>query len=103
MAAPDEARPPLKLFRVPHAVSVKVRTSKLFGRTIRSLAGGSKMIITSKKMNLDDGPARQSSRRRRQNFIVDFPSLKNGSSRNPGKDRNKNADLIDDVRASKHI
>jgi hypothetical protein len=28
---------------------------------------------------------------------------KKGSSRNPGKDRNKNADLIDDVRASKHI
>ncbi|MGF6394864.1 hypothetical protein, partial [Pseudomonas plecoglossicida] len=26
-----------------------------------------------------------------------------GSSRNPGKDRNKNADLMDDVRASKHI
>jgi transposase len=26
-----------------------------------------------------------------------------GSSRNPGKHRNKNADLIDDVRASKHI
>lgn len=38
------------------------------------------MIITSKQMNLDDGPARQSSRRRRQNFIVDFPSLKNGHS-----------------------
>jgi len=29
--------------------------------------------------------------------------LKNGSSQNPGKHRNKNADLIDDVRASKHI
>ena len=28
---------------------------------------------------------------------------KYGSSRNPGKHRNKNADLIDDVRASKHI
>ncbi len=28
---------------------------------------------------------------------------KKGSSRNPGKDRNKNADLMDDVRASKHI
>ncbi|MGX1127629.1 hypothetical protein AB7M23_004422 [Pseudomonas sp. HLS-6 TE3448] len=28
---------------------------------------------------------------------------KKGSSRNPGKHRNKNADLIDDVRASKHI
>ncbi|MFY0727288.1 hypothetical protein [Pseudomonas sp. NFX15] len=26
-----------------------------------------------------------------------------GSSRNPGKHRNKNADLVDDVRASKHI
>jgi len=26
-----------------------------------------------------------------------------GSSRNPEKHRNKNADLIDDVRASKHI
>ncbi len=26
-----------------------------------------------------------------------------GSSRNPGKHTNKNADLIDDVRASKHI
>lgn len=26
-----------------------------------------------------------------------------GSSRNPGKHRNKNADLMDDVRASKHI
>lgn len=38
------------------------------------------MIITSKQINLDDGPARQSSRRRRQNFIVDFPSLKNGHS-----------------------
>ncbi|WP_340141296.1 hypothetical protein [Pseudomonas poae] len=29
--------------------------------------------------------------------------IKKGSSRNPGKHRNKNADLIDDVRASKHI
>ncbi|AZD85969.1 hypothetical protein C4K14_3145 [Pseudomonas chlororaphis subsp. aureofaciens] len=28
---------------------------------------------------------------------------KKGSSRNSGKHRNKNADLIDDVRASKHI
>jgi hypothetical protein len=28
---------------------------------------------------------------------------KKGSSRNPGKHRNKNADLVDDVRASKHI
>ena len=28
---------------------------------------------------------------------------KKGSSRNPGKHRNKNADLMDDVRASKHI
>ncbi|MGY3297070.1 hypothetical protein ACVWY1_001497, partial [Pseudomonas sp. TE6288] len=28
---------------------------------------------------------------------------KKGSSRNPGKDRNKNAGLMDDVRASKHI
>ncbi len=26
-----------------------------------------------------------------------------GSSRNPGKHRNKSADLIDDVRANKHI
>lgn len=26
-----------------------------------------------------------------------------GSSRNPEKHRNKNADLIDDIRASKHI
>jgi hypothetical protein len=32
-----------------------------------------------------------------------FFRAKKGSSRNPGKHRNKNADLIDDVRASKHI
>jgi hypothetical protein len=32
-----------------------------------------------------------------------YDRQKKGSSRNPGKDRNKNADLIDDVRASKHI
>jgi hypothetical protein len=38
------------------------------------------MIIMSKEMNLDDGPARHSPRRRRQNFIVDFPSRKNGHS-----------------------
>ncbi|WP_454834588.1 TnsA endonuclease N-terminal domain-containing protein [Pseudomonas lini] len=38
------------------------------------------MIITSKEMSLDDGPTRHSSPRRRQNFIVDFPSLKNGHS-----------------------
>lgn len=38
------------------------------------------MIITSQEMNLDDGPARQSSRPRRQHFIVDFPSHKNGHS-----------------------
>ncbi|MFW0755912.1 Tn7 transposase TnsA N-terminal domain-containing protein [Pseudomonas sp. H11T01] len=38
------------------------------------------MIITSGKINLDDGPARKSIRRRRQNFISVFPSLKNGHS-----------------------
>lgn len=38
------------------------------------------MIITSSEMKLKDGPARQCSRRRHQNFIVDFPSLKNGRS-----------------------
>jgi len=38
------------------------------------------MIITSKAMNLDEGPARHSPRRGRQNFIVYFPSLKNGRS-----------------------
>ncbi|WP_223543840.1 TnsA endonuclease N-terminal domain-containing protein [Pseudomonas sp. BF-B-28] len=38
------------------------------------------MVITSQEMNLEDGPARQSSRRRRQNFVVEFPSLKNGHS-----------------------
>jgi hypothetical protein len=38
------------------------------------------MIITSKEIHLEDGPARKSIRRRRQNFIVDFPSLKNGHS-----------------------
>jgi hypothetical protein len=38
------------------------------------------MIITSKEMNLENGPARCSPRRRRQNFIVDFPSLKNRHS-----------------------
>ncbi|AZD90818.1 hypothetical protein C4K13_1384 [Pseudomonas chlororaphis subsp. aureofaciens] len=32
-----------------------------------------------------------------------FGGLFYGSSRNSGKHRNKNADLIDDVRASKHI
>ncbi|UZM93400.1 hypothetical protein [Pseudomonas putida] len=31
------------------------------------------------------------------------PQQTKGSSRNPGKDRNKNAGLMDDVRASKHI
>ncbi|AZE45950.1 hypothetical protein C4K04_0246 [Pseudomonas chlororaphis] len=36
-------------------------------------------------------------------FLASTPPLKYGSSRNPGKHRNKNADLIDDVRASKHI
>jgi len=36
-------------------------------------------------------------------FLTIFEAEKKGSSRNPGKDRNKNADLIDDVRASKHI
>jgi len=34
---------------------------------------------------------------------LNTPGDLNGSSRNPGKHRNKNADLIDDVRASKHI
>ncbi|MGE8063421.1 hypothetical protein, partial [Pseudomonas sp. NPDC089547] len=34
--------------------------------------------------------------------LQDVP-IKKGSSRNPGKDRNKNAGLMDDVRASKHI
>lgn len=38
------------------------------------------MIITSKAINLDEGPSRHSPRRRRQNFIVHFPSLKNGRS-----------------------
>ncbi|WP_349735977.1 TnsA endonuclease N-terminal domain-containing protein [Pseudomonas jessenii] len=38
------------------------------------------MIITSGEMKLEDGPARTCIRRRRQNFIVDFPSLKNGRS-----------------------
>lgn len=38
------------------------------------------MIITSKEMCLEDGPARRPPRRRRQNFIVDFPSIKNGHS-----------------------
>ncbi len=38
------------------------------------------MIITSGEMKLDDGPARQWARRRHQNFIVDFPSVKNGAS-----------------------
>jgi len=38
------------------------------------------MIITSKSMNLDESPVRQPPRRRRQNFIVNFPSLKNGRS-----------------------
>jgi len=38
------------------------------------------MIITSGEMTLEDGPARRSLRRHRQNFIVDFPSLKNGRS-----------------------
>ena len=38
------------------------------------------MIITSGEMKLEDGPARQSAHRHRQNFIVDFPSLKNGHS-----------------------
>lgn len=38
------------------------------------------MIITSKEMNLDDEPVRQSSRPRRQHFIVDFLSRKNGHS-----------------------
>lgn len=38
------------------------------------------MIITSGEMKLEDGPARRSLPRRRQNFIVDFPSLKNGRS-----------------------
>ncbi|WWF45703.1 hypothetical protein VRB14_24360 [Pseudomonas trivialis] len=35
--------------------------------------------------------------------VISQPQGKKGSSRNPGKDRNKNADLVDDVRASKHI
>jgi hypothetical protein len=35
--------------------------------------------------------------------ITHAAGIKKGSSRNPGKHRNKNADLIDDVRASKHI
>jgi hypothetical protein len=38
------------------------------------------MIIISKEMNLEDGPARHPLRRRRQNFIVDFPSRKNDHS-----------------------
>jgi hypothetical protein len=38
------------------------------------------MIITSKAMNLDDGPVRSCFQRRRQNFLVDFPSRKNGHS-----------------------
>ncbi|MFJ2693976.1 TnsA endonuclease N-terminal domain-containing protein [Pseudomonas sp. NPDC087336] len=38
------------------------------------------MIITSGEMKLEDGPVRSSLRRRRQNFIVDFPSMKNGRS-----------------------
>ncbi|WP_460068450.1 Tn7 transposase TnsA N-terminal domain-containing protein [Pseudomonas sp. S1_A06] len=38
------------------------------------------MIITSGEMKLEDGPARRWPRRRHQNFIVDFPSLKNGHS-----------------------
>lgn len=38
------------------------------------------MIITSGEMKLEDGPVRSCIRRRRQNFIVDFPSLKNGRS-----------------------
>lgn len=38
------------------------------------------MIITSKSMNLDECPVRHSPHRRRQNFIVSFPSLKNGRS-----------------------
>lgn len=38
------------------------------------------MIITSSDMKLEDGPARHCCCRRHQNFIVDFPSLKNGHS-----------------------
>ncbi|MXI46106.1 hypothetical protein GRW89_06255 [Pseudomonas moraviensis] len=38
------------------------------------------MIITSKPMILENSPVRQSLPRRRQNFIVNFPSLKNGRS-----------------------
>ncbi|MNJ43133.1 hypothetical protein D3C77_381270 [compost metagenome] len=36
-------------------------------------------------------------------LLAQLTAQKKGSSRNPGKHRNKNADLIDDVRASKHI
>ena len=50
---------------------------------------------------------------RRENAVAYSPSSSRpsieglpqifGSSRNPGKDRNKNADLRDDVSANKHI
>lgn len=38
------------------------------------------MIITSKPMSLENSPVRHPPKRRRQNFIVNFPSLKNGRS-----------------------
>ncbi len=38
------------------------------------------MVILSKPMNLEESPVRRPPKRRRQNFIVDFPSLKNGKS-----------------------
>lgn len=38
------------------------------------------MIITSKAINLEDGPVPPCFKRRRQNFLVDFPSRKNGHS-----------------------
>ncbi|MGY3300332.1 hypothetical protein ACVWY1_004810, partial [Pseudomonas sp. TE6288] len=38
-----------------------------------------------------------------RDWAIQALTKKEGSSRNPGKDRNKNAGLMDDVRASKHI